>query len=126
MFNSPQEILNAWLEGVNAGDPERVLALYHKDAVLLPTFADRVLADRASIEQYFERLAALGVESVTTHPETVEVQDLPQGVYSISGFYDWKFSNGDHVEARFTFTVDVEDPVPILHHHSSVLPKPSN
>lgn len=125
MYNNPQQILDTWLEGVNAGDAEKVLFLYHKDAVLLPTFANRVLADRSSIEQYFEKLARLGVKCVTPHPETVEIQDFPKGVYSLSGFYNWNFANGEHVEARFTFTVDVDEPAPILHHHSSVLPKPA-
>lgn len=126
MYNSPQQVLDAWLDGVNAGDAEKVLALYSKSAVLLPTFADKVLADRDSIEKYFLRLASLGVESVTPLPETVEIQDLPKGVYSLSGFYDWKFANGDHVKARFTFTVDLDEAAPIQHHHSSVLPEPAN
>lgn len=126
MYNNPQQVLDAWLEGVNAGDSEKVLALYSKNAVLLPTFADKVLADRDSIEKYFLRLAQLGVESVTPLPETVEIQDLPKGVFSLSGFYDWKFTNGDPVQARFTFTVDVDEASPIFHHHSSVLPKPAN
>ncbi len=123
MFDNPKQVLNAWLEGVNAGDPDSVLALYCKDAVLLPTFADKVFADAKSIESYFLRLADLGVESVVLRPETLSVQDFAAGVFSLSGFYDWKFANGDKIAARFTFTVDVDQPAPILHHHSSVLPK---
>ncbi len=126
MYDNPQKVLDAWLDGVNTGNAQKVLALYDKDAVLLPTFADKVLVDRESIEKYFLRLANLGVESVTPIPETVEIQDLPKGVYSLSGFYDWKFANGECVQARFTFTVDLDEAAPIMHHHSSVLPKPAS
>lgn len=126
MYNNPQEVLSAWLDGVNRGDMDRVLNLYAKGSVLLPTFSEKILNDRTGIQGYFLNLGKRGVDKVTLRRETLIVQDLSHSVFALSGLYDWKFSDGSLVEARFTYTVNITKTSPITHHHSSALPKASS
>lgn len=123
MYNSPQEVLNAWLNGVNAGESNRVLALYAKGSVLVPTFSEKILNDRIGIEAYFLGLSKRGVSKVTVKEGTLNVLELANGVFALAGLYDWSFQDGQKVKARFTYTVNIHKASPITHHHSSVLPE---
>ena len=42
-MKEPQAILKTWMDAVNAGDLEGLLALYDDSAVLIPTFSNRLL-----------------------------------------------------------------------------------
>ncbi|HAT60620.1 MAG TPA: DUF4440 domain-containing protein [Opitutae bacterium] len=123
MFNSPQVVLAAWLDGVNAGEADRLLELYAEGSVLVPTFSEKILNDRVGIEAYFLGLSKRGVSRVTLKEGTLNVLELANGVFALAGLYDWKFQDGELVKARFTFTVNVHKASPITHHHSSVLPR---
>ena len=123
MLNSPQDVLAAWLDGVNAGEADRVLALYAQGSVLVPTFSEKILNDRVGIEAYFLGLSKRGVSKVTLKDGTLNVLELANGVFALAGLYDWKFQDGELVEARFTYTVNIHKASPITHHHSSVLPR---
>ncbi len=123
MFKSPQAILAAWLDFVSAGEADRLLELYAEGSVLVPTFSEKILNDRAGIEAYFLGLSKRGVARVTLKEGTLNVLELANGVFALAGLYDWKFQDGELVKARFTFTVNVHKASPITHHHSSVLPR---
>ena len=66
MLNSPQDVLAAWLDGVNAGEADRVLELYAQGSVLVPTFSEKILNDRVGIEAYFLGLSKRGVSISST------------------------------------------------------------
>ena len=97
MLNSPQDVLAAWLDGVNAGEAERVLALYAQGSVLVPTFSEKILNDRVGIEAYFLGLSKRGVSKVTSKEGTLNVMELANGVFALAGLYDWKFQDGELV-----------------------------
>ncbi len=124
MYNDATQVLRAWLDGVNAGDVDRVLGLYSEEATLLPTFSDKFLEGWTSLRTYFERLSGESLVEVVLIPESVKVQKLGASSFSIAGMYDWDFEGKERIPARFTFCVELEEANPIVHHHSSLLPTP--
>lgn len=125
MFTKPQQILEEWLDGLNCQAGDEVLALYSENAVLLPTFSDKILHGLNDIGEYFQQLSNYNCLNVALHEETCSVQDLSSQIYCLSGVYTWSFdveAEKKSVVARFTFIVDLNLSSPILHHHSSQLP----
>lgn len=129
MFGNPDAALEDWLGRVNKGETKAVCALYHEDAVLLPTFSGQRFAKPAGRRSYFQHLATHGNLSVSLTRDSLLVQHLGGTLYCLSGLYDWKFDEGErHHEfaSRFTFLMDLSRPDPILHHHSSRVPGASS
>ncbi|GAB4368901.1 MAG: hypothetical protein Kow009_05600 [Spirochaetales bacterium] len=63
---------------------------------------------------------------VSLHEKSLTVQSLEHGMSILGGIYTWKFEvEGEllHFEARFTFVLDGSKAHPILHHHSSQVPR---
>lgn len=126
LFQTPREVLDAWSGGVNSGAMDEVLALYHEEALLLPTFSNRRLYTPAKIRDYFTKLFERGKVQVNLHEKTVVAQTLKDSICAMSGIYRWDIDmDGDELsfEARFTFALDLESPAPIMHHHSSQVPR---
>ena len=100
---------------------------YHsEDAVLLPTFSNKCLAEPEDIKTDFERLGSHNNLNIQLHEQTLVVQDFAPQLYSTSGIYAWRFEvDGENLnfEARFTFSVDLNRSRPIVHHHSSQVPE---
>ena len=119
------KVLGTWLDHVNALDIEGVLALYSKEAVLLPTFSGEMRTTREKIRNYFESLSGYdNVRVMVNHAEVV-CQSLGGSVFALSGPYRWsweKDGNPEEIEARFTYIIDVAAEAPISHHHSSLVP----
>ena len=125
MYENPREALDQWITLVNTLAVDELLALYHDDAVLLPTFSDDLLTDKKGIRGYFEELATQPGIEVSVDENSVIKQSFSGGLHSLSGIYRWRFKQSDDAltfEARFTFILDLSRPSPILHHHSSQLP----
>ncbi|MHB8930426.1 MAG: nuclear transport factor 2 family protein [Melioribacteraceae bacterium] len=121
-----KEVLTAWLNVVNKGEIENILALYNENAVLIPTFSNRVLDSRAKIRSYFEQLRTRDRLSVDLHEKFVNVQKITETIYALSGIYCWRFAvDGELLsfEARFSFVLDLSLTSPIIHHHSSQIPR---
>ncbi|MDE0838025.1 MAG: SgcJ/EcaC family oxidoreductase [Kiritimatiellae bacterium] len=121
-----EQILNAWVESVNAGDADRVLAMYSEDATLLPTFSGRHLRGLDDIRWYFQMLGERKHVDVALREDTVVIQTLAPGIVLLCGKYDWHFAPEDTppaVSSRFTFVVDCNAERPIQHHHSSRIPE---
>lgn len=57
-MNTPELVLKAWMNAVNEGSLEGLLALYDENAVLIPTFSNRLLSKTESIRDYFIRLCS--------------------------------------------------------------------
>jgi len=126
MFEQPAQILDTWLEGVNSGALAKVASLYSQNALLLPTFSNRRLQTPKDIEAYFADLGSHEGLSVFLHPNMTVIQRLSESIHCLGGLYCWKFEIEKELlsfEARFTFLVDLAFNAPIIHHHSSQVPR---
>ncbi len=121
-----EEVLNRWVESVNAKDPEALLSMYAASAVLLPTFSSEIRSDLEGIRGYFLKIAQSDRIEVSIHQDSKAVQQLTDNLYSLFGLYTWQIEyagSRKSFNARYTFLVDVASDRPILHHHSSLLPE---
>lgn len=123
---NPSELVAHWMHRVNSADKQGLCDLYSERAVLIPTFSNRMLGTPAGIADYFERLCARPNLSITLHERTLAVQAATPALHVLSGLYCWRFEvDGEMLafEARFTYVVDLDAARPILHHHSSQIPR---
>ncbi len=125
MNPTPHSICHAWLDAVNRKDLDTLDGLYADDAVLLPTFSPHVLRTGDKRRDYFTRLAGQPGLRVSLHEKTFSQQTC--GTLSLaSGIYRFLMEiDGEPLafEARFSFVLDPAAPQPILHHHSSQIPR---
>lgn len=126
MTKNPKDILEQWMKAVNNGNVESLLSLYDNEAVLIPTFSNRLLNTPEKLRDYFEKLGSREELSIALHEKTLIIQELKNQIYSLSGIYNWRFAvDGEllNFEARFSYLIDLSKPNPILHHHSSQIPR---
>ena len=126
MKKTPEQILADWMRGINNGDLDALIALYDDAAVLIPTFSNRLLSTPAARQEYFSRLAAREDLSIALHEKTLLSQDLGGIVHALHGIYCWRFAvDGELLsfEARFSYILDLAREKPIVHHHSSQIPR---
>ncbi len=126
MIKNPKDILEQWMQAVNEGDVEKLLSLYDNQAVLIPTFSNRLLNTPEKLRNYFEKLGNREDLSIALHGKTLITQELGNQIFSLSGIYNWRFAvDGEllNFEARFSYLIDLSKPNPILHHHSSQIPR---
>jgi len=126
MTEGPEQVLKAWMDGINRNDLDAVLGLYSEQAILIPTFSNRVLDRPEKIRRYFETLTGREDLSIALHEKTLAIQPIRADLYSMSGIYCWRFAvDGELLsfEARFTYLVDLASTAPILHHHTSQIPR---
>lgn len=122
----PRDLLNQWMQAVNDADVDTLLGLYDPDAVLIPTFSNRILNTTDKLRDYFEKLGSRPELSIALHEKTLVIQELQSQVYALGGIYNWRFAvDGEllNFEARFSYLMDLSKPSPILHHHSSQIPR---
>mgnify|MGYP001164806740 CR=1 FL=1 len=121
-----EDVLRRWMNAVNSGDLEGVLALYSEQAVLIPTFSNRLLNAPEKIRDYFLKLGSREDLSIALHEKTLITQPLHDNLVSLCGIYCWRFCVDDELlsfEARFSYTLNLDAARPILHHHSSQIPR---
>ncbi len=126
MFENARAVLDAWESGVNEANVDALQGLYDESAILLPTFSSRTMRTPEAIRQYFIQLGARNGLHVGLHERTLRVRELSESIASMTGIYRWEFEVDDEplsFEARFTFTVDLARSAPIIHHHSSQVPR---
>lgn len=126
MFNTPEDVLKTWISKVNQGDIESLLLLYDENAILIPTFSNRLLNAPEKIRKYFENLIHREDLSIALHEKTLTVMSMRNTLYSLCGIYCWRFAvDGEllNFEARFSYIVDLSLPNPIIHHHTSQIPR---
>lgn len=119
-----EALFDDWSDALHAGDVEAVLACYAPDAVLLPTFSDRVRRTPAELHDYFAPLAARRPRA-TVDDATVRLFDC---VAIRSGLYTFHFESGPlrAARARFTFVYRRDEHGwRIVEHHSSAMPEAS-
>lgn len=126
MYENPGDVLKAWMGRINDADLEGLLEMYDDHAILIPTFSNRLLNDQDKRRKYFETLASREELSIALHEKTLSVQHLRDGLHSLCGIYCWRFAvEGELLafEARFSFIVDLLSERPIVHHHTSQIPR---
>lgn len=121
-----RDVLKQWMFCVNTGDMPALLNLYDPQAILIPTFSNRMLVGKEALKTYFDMLATKAQLSIALHEKTVLTQSITASIHTISGIYNWRFAVEDEVlnfEARFDYLLDLAKDNPILHHHSSQIPR---
>lgn len=125
-MKEPRQILESWMQAVNNADLAKLLSLYNEDAVLIPTFSNRILKGRASLQPYFEKLASKDDLSIALHENTLHIASAGEYLMTLSGIYNWRFAVDSEIlnfEARFSYLIDPRKEAAILHHHSSQIPR---
>lgn len=126
MKSEPKDILKQWINAINEGDIEGLLNLYDKKAILIPTFSNRLLNNSEKIRDYFEKLESYKELSIALHEKTLMVQTIENDKYALCGIYCWRFMVDEELlsfEARFSYFIDTTLERPIVHHHSSQIPR---
>ncbi len=115
-----------WADCVNTANIEKVVNLYNDNSVLMPTFSPHTVRTQEKLLEYFEQLASRESLSVDLHENTVVCQKTGEQSYVITGIYSFKFEIDQTLlsfASRFTFVIDLAEEKPILHHHSSQIPR---
>lgn len=126
MMQKPDDILKQWMHYVNTHNVAGLLSLYDEQAVLIPTFSNRLLNSPEKIREYFERLGGRDELSIALHEKTLISQAVKQDMHSLCGIYCWRFAIDGELfsfEARFSYLLNLAVDKPILQHHSSQIPR---
>jgi len=120
---SPENIVNHWVEYFNNGNLECILDMYHEGATLLPTFLPNLLTTPEQIEDYFVRTIE-GQASVEIDDSKTINKKLSENMYLMTGAYIFCLykKNDTKYLSWFTFLIDLSVDSPIRHHHSSRVP----
>jgi uncharacterized protein (TIGR02246 family) len=114
-------LFERWNDSLQTGDPQKVVANYAEDAILLPTVSNQPKLTQGEREEYFEKF-------LLDEPSgTIDLRRIYLGcnVAVDAGLYTFTFGRtGQVVPARYTFTYrwDGEQWL-ITSHHSSVMPE---
>lgn len=126
MIKQPEQVLKDWMNAVNTGDLESLLALYDDEAALIPTFSNRLLLTPAAVREYFSRVCSREELSIALHEKTLAIRPVGDNIFGLSGIYCWRFAvDGEMLsfEARFSYVLDMAREKPIMQHHSSQIPR---
>jgi len=117
-----KSLFDQWNAALKTTDPDRVVACYAPDAILLPTVSAQVRHNHDEIRDYFVHFCAKAPEGRIDEANIRIFDDIAIN----SGCYTFEVTdNGVRVDvaARFTFVYQkIESEWLIIEHHSSVLP----
>lgn len=125
-FSRAADILDTWLAAVNAKDLETILGMYADEHVLVPTFSPHMIRTGEATRDYFTQLASREGLDVRLHTRSLIEQRLDDRRSVLAGAYTWSFEvDGEPISfaSRFTFVIDLGADRPIVHHHSSQIPR---
>ncbi|WP_423596948.1 SgcJ/EcaC family oxidoreductase [Roseateles sp. MS654] len=114
-------LFDRWNASLATKNPDKVVANYAPDAVLLPTVTNEPRATPADIRDYF-------VKFLKNSPQgTIDKRIINIGcnVAQDVGTYTFRFGDGSVVKARYTYVYEVDSNGQwlIAHHHSSAMPE---
>ena len=113
-------LFEEWNTALQTGEPEKVTALYESNAILLPTISNQVRHNHEEIEDYFIHFLAKGPKGVINESNIRTFGNIAIN----SGIYTFTFSDGNSVQARFTYVYRWNGQRwLIVEHHSSALPE---
>lgn len=112
-------LFHDWDRELQTGDPLKVVKLYDKSAILLPTLSNRVRRNHDEIVDYFTQFLARKSHG-TINESNIRIFDE---LAINSGVYTFLFDGVDTVQARFTFVYRWNGSEwLIIEHHSSAMP----
>ena len=118
-----ESLFDQWNAALQSANPDKVVACYAPDAILLPTVSAQVRHNHAEIRDYFVHFCAKAPEG-RIHEANIRIFD---DIAINSGRYTFKITENDRrvtVAARFTFVYrKLESEWLIIEHHSSILPE---
>ena len=113
-------LFDEWNTALQTGEPRNVTALYESNAILLPTISNQVRHNHEEIEDYFIHFLAKGPKGVINESNIRTFGNVAIN----SGIYTFTFSDGNSVQARFTYVYRWNGQRwLIVEHHSSALPE---
>lgn len=113
-------LFDDWNLALQSGEPHKVVALYDRESVLLPTISNEVRHNHAELLDYFFQFLALGPSGKITETNIRIFGDLAIN----SGVYSFSFNDGSSTDARFTFVYRwTGQHWLIIEHHSSRMPE---
>ena len=113
-------LFEEWNTALQTGEPKNVTALYERNAILLPTISNQVRHNHEEIEDYFIHFLAKGPKGVINESNIRTFGNIAIN----SGIYTFTFSDGNSVQARFTYVYRWNGQRRlIVEHHSSALPE---
>ena len=118
--NEITSLFDDWNRAIKTGNPEKVVALYDENAILLPTISNQVRHNHDEMKDYFIQFLDRGPQGIINEAN-VRIFD---NIAINSGIYTFTFNDGMSVEARFTFVYQLNDGQwKIIEHHSSQMPE---
>ena len=115
-----EALFEEWNTALQTGEPKNVTALYESNAILLPTISNQVRHNHEEIEDYFIHFLAKGPKGVINESNIRTFGNIAIN----SGIYTFTFSDGNSVQARFTYVYRWNGQRwLIVEHHSSALPE---
>lgn len=113
-------LFDRWNDSLRTGDPDKVVANYAADGVLLPTVSNQARTDPAAIRDYFVKFLK-GKPQGTIDDRFIRVGcNVAQDV----GNYTFRFADGKTVHARYTYVYEYQNGKWLIaHHHSSAMPE---
>ena len=113
-------LFDRWNASLATLDPDKVVANYAPDAVLLPTVSNQPRTDPQQIRDYFVKFLKSGPQG-RIDERTIKIGcNVAQDV----GTYTFRFKDGKSVHARYTYVYEwVDGQWLIAHHHSSAMPE---
>ena len=113
-------LFDRWNASLKTLDPDKVVANYADDAVLLPTVSNTPRLTQAERRDYFVHfLENKPVGAIDRRVVRFGCNDALD-----NGIYTFTFGNGTKVQARYTFVYDYRDgDWKIVAHHSSAMPE---
>ena len=113
-------LFEEWNTALQTGEPKNVTALYESNAILLPTISNQVRHNHEEIEDYFIHFLVKGPKGVINESNIRTFGNITIN----SGIYTFTFSDGNSVQARFTYVYRWNGQRwLIVEHHSSALPE---
>lgn len=119
--DSQVPVYNKLIHNVNTKNLEGILSLYHKNAVLVPSFSSRTRRNREEIKDYYSTLLKvddLVLSKEEIHLNKTEGERIDSGVYTIS----WT-NGGARTAYKLNFMIVIKNDKIIAHqssyHHSN-------
>jgi uncharacterized protein (TIGR02246 family) len=120
---TPQEIaglFERWNNSLKSGDPDKVVANYAENSILLPTLSNTPRLTPAAKADYFEHFLAKKPQGkIDSHWIDIGCNDAVD-----AGLYTFTFADGSVAHARYSYTYKWNGRQWLItSHHSSLMPE---
>lgn len=113
-------LFDRWNESLKTGDPEKVIANYAPNGILLPTLSNKMRTNHAEMKDYFNYFLPKDPQGTINE----RVIDIGCNTAFDAGIYTFKFKDGSESKARYSYVYEFQDGKWLIsHHHSSVMPE---